>query len=83
MNQNPTELNGFIQSWENDLFYYQHEPHKLKGIKAVFKSVWIICSQIVTRDFLIAKKHGFKGEYLGTFPGGGGLCYFNLFRSFG
>ena len=57
--------------WGTDLYYYQHEPEKLKGIKAVFNRLDYMFADC-TRDFLIAKNHGFKGEYLGTFPGGGG-----------
>jgi glycosyltransferase involved in cell wall biosynthesis len=55
----------------SDLFYYQHEPEKLKGIKAVLNRLDYMFADS-TRDFLIAKKYGFKGRYLGTIPGGGG-----------
>lgn len=55
----------------SDLFYYQNEPAKLKGIKKVFTRLNYMFADS-TRDFIIAQKHGFTGGYLGTFPGGGG-----------
>lgn len=58
-------------TWGTDLFYYQHEPVKLKGIQAVFNRLDYMFADC-ERDFLIAKKLGYKGTYLGTFPGGGG-----------
>ena len=70
MNSHP-KIKWIYSPWGTDLFYYQHEPEKLKGIKAVFNRLDYMFADC-TRDFLIAEKHGFKGEYLGTFPGGGG-----------
>ena len=64
-------IKWIYSAWGNDLFYYQNEPEKLKGIKEVFTRLDYMFADC-TRDFIIAKKHGFKGEYLGTFPGGGG-----------
>ncbi len=58
-------------AWGNDLFYYQNDPKKLEGIKNVFTRLDYMFADC-TRDYLIAKKYGFKGEYLGTFPTGGG-----------
>ena len=70
MKNNP-KIKWVYSAWGNDLFYYQNEPEKLKEIKAVFGRLDYMFADC-TRDFLIAEKHGFKGEYLGTFPGGGG-----------
>lgn len=70
MNKHP-KIKWIYSAWGNDLFYYQNEPEKLQGIKAVFNRLDYMFADC-TRDFLIAEKHGFKGEYLGTFPGGGG-----------
>lgn len=64
-------IKWIYSAWGNDLFYYQNEPDKLSDIKAVFERLDYMFADC-TRDFIIAKKHGFKGEYLGTFPGGGG-----------
>ncbi len=65
------ETKWIYTTWGTDLFYYQYEPEKLKGIKAVFNRLDYMFADC-TRDSLIAKKLGFKGNYLGTFPGGGG-----------
>jgi len=65
------KIKWIYSAWGNDLFYYQNEPEKLKGIKAVFNRLDYMFADC-TRDSLIAKKYGFQGEYLGTFPGGGG-----------
>ncbi len=61
-------------TWGTDLFFYQHEPKKLKGITEVFKRLDYMFSDC-TRDCLIAKNLGFKGDYLGLFPGGGGYDF--------
>lgn len=58
-------------TWGTDLYYYQNDPEKLEGIKAVFKRLDYMFADC-SRDVLIAKKLGFKGKHLGTFPGGGG-----------
>jgi glycosyltransferase involved in cell wall biosynthesis len=65
------KIKWIYTTWGTDLFYYQHEPEKLKGIKAVFNRLDYMFADC-SRDSLIAKKLGFKGNYLGTFPGGGG-----------
>lgn len=65
------ETKWIYTTWGTDLFYYQNVPEKLKGIKAVFNRLDYMFADC-SRDSLIAKKHGFKGNYLGTFPGGGG-----------
>ena len=65
------EIKWIYTTWGTDLFYYQHYPEKLKGIKAVFERLDYMFADCA-RDSLIAKKLGFKGIYLGTFPGGGG-----------
>ncbi len=74
MNSHP-KIKWIYSPWGTDLFYYQREPEKLKGIKAVFNRLDYMFADC-SRDFLIAKKHGFKGEYLGTFPGGGGYEFY-------
>jgi hypothetical protein len=59
-------------SWGSDLFYFQNNSAYLKDIKMVLphiNSLFTDCS----RDYEIAKKYGFSGEFLGVFPGGGGF----------
>ena len=65
------EIKWIYSAWGNDLYFYQNEPEKLKGIKEVFTRLDYMFADC-TRDFHIAKKYGFNGIYLGTFPGGGG-----------
>ncbi len=65
------EIKWIYSAWGNDLFYHQHNSKKLKGIKEVFTRLDYMFADC-TRDFLIAKEYGFKGDYLGTHPTGGG-----------
>ena len=59
-------------SWGSDLFYFQNNPAYLKDIKHVLPRINYLFTDC-KRDFEIAKKHGFKGKFLGVFPGGGGF----------
>ncbi|TXD93970.1 glycosyltransferase [Gillisia hiemivivida] len=65
------KIKWIYSPWGTDLFYYQNEAEKLKGIKSVFNRLDYMFADC-NRDSLIARKYGFQGEYLGTFPGGGG-----------
>jgi len=60
-----------FSAWGNDLYYLQNDPKHLKGMKIAFKRINYMFADC-KRDFKIAKKYNFKGEYLGTFPTGGG-----------
>lgn len=59
-------------SWGSDLFYFQNELTYLKDIRRVLHRVNYLFTDC-KRDYEIAKKHGFKGQFLGVFPGGGGF----------
>jgi glycosyltransferase involved in cell wall biosynthesis len=61
-------------SWGSDLFYFQNNPKYLKDIQNVLPRVNYLFTDCL-RDFGIAKRHGFVGEFLGVFPGGGGFDY--------
>jgi len=61
-------------SWGSDLFYFQNKPAFLRDIKRVLPRVNYLFTDC-KRDFKLAEKYGFKGQFLGVFPGGGG---FNL-----
>lgn len=71
MEKNP-HLKWIYSSWGSDLFYFQNEPNYLKDIKRVLSRVNYLFTDC-KRDFEIAKKYGFEGEFLGVFPGGGGF----------
>jgi glycosyltransferase involved in cell wall biosynthesis len=65
------KIKWIYSPWGTDLYYYQNDPNKLIGIKSVFKRLNFMFADC-ERDSLIAKRYGFQGVYLGTFPGGGG-----------
>ncbi len=65
------EIKWIYSAWGNDLFYMQQIPEELNKITAclpLFDYMFADCK----RDRELAVELGFKGEYLGTFPGGGG-----------
>lgn len=73
------EITWVFSAWGNDLYYRQQNNKDLKNIKRTlpeFKYMFTDC----LRDHHVAKLHGFKGEILGAFPGGGGydLNKYNL-----
>jgi len=70
--KNHPETKWIYTAWGTDLFYYANEPEKLENTKAVFNRLDYMFADCI-RDSLIAKNLGFKGDYLGTFPGGGGF----------
>jgi len=61
-------------SWGSDLFYFQNFPKYLKDIKRVLPRINYLFTDC-KRDYIIAKEYGFRGDFLGVYPGGGG---FNL-----
>ena len=68
------DIKWVYSSWGSDLYYFQNQREYLKDIKTVLPRVNYLFTDC-KRDFKIAKKHGFKGELLGVFPGGGGFNY--------
>jgi len=70
------QIPWIYSSWGSDLFYFKEIPSYLKDIKAVLPRITHLFTDC-KRDYTIAKKLGFKGTYLGTFPGGGGFDYLN------
>ncbi|MGB8704987.1 MAG: glycosyl transferase family 1, partial [Gillisia sp.] len=65
------QIKWIYTSWGTDLFYYQEDSERLKRTKAVFDRLDFLFTDC-NRDYLTARKIGFKGKYLGTIPGGGG-----------
>ena len=59
-------------SWGSDLYYYQNIPEYLNDIQNVLPRVDYLITDCL-RDHKIAIKHGFKGDFLGAIPGGGGF----------
>lgn len=65
-------IKWIYSSWGSDLFYFQNDKKYLKDIKRVLPRVNYLFTDC-KRDFEIAKKYGFSGDFLGVFPGGGGF----------
>lgn len=61
-------------SWGSDLYYYRNVPKFKKDILRVLPHIDYLITDC-KRDIEIAKSLGFKGEVLGTFPGGGGFDF--------
>ena len=67
-------LTWLYSSWGSDLYYFKNIHTYKQDILRVLPRV----NHLITdckRDISIAKKLGFKGQVLGTFPGGGGFDY--------
>ncbi|SDR68987.1 glycosyltransferase family 4 protein [Christiangramia echinicola] len=65
-------IKWIYSAWGSDLYFHQDHSEFSAGIKQVLPLMdylFVDCK----RDELIAKKLGFKGEFLGVFPGGGGF----------
>ena len=58
-------------SWGSDLYFFGKMPEHLPRIRQVLG----ICDGLMTdclRDSTLAREYGFKGDFLGVFPGPGG-----------
>lgn len=64
-------------SWGSDLYNKANKPNYETELKIVLKTVGYLFTDNL-RDYKIAKTYGFKGVFLGVFPGGGGFKYKNL-----
>ena len=71
MEKNPNQK-WIYSSWGSDLYYFQNELDYLKDIKRVLPRINYLFTDC-KRDYELAKKYGFIGEFLGVFPGGGGF----------
>jgi len=60
-----------LSTWGSDLYYHQNIPLYKKGIIKVLPRVDCLFTDC-KRDIELAKQLGFKGQVLGSFPGGGG-----------
>lgn len=69
-----TNLKWIYSSWGSDLFYFQNNLKYLADIKKVLPRLNYLFTDC-QRDYEIAKKYGFEGEFLGVFPGGGGFDF--------
>ncbi|WP_423818470.1 glycosyltransferase [Salinimicrobium sp. TIG7-5_MAKvit] len=70
MKNNPG-IKWVYSSWGNDLYFFQKDPFKKKAMQKVMPNLDYMFADC-KRDFVLPKELGFKGEFLGAFPGGGG-----------
>jgi len=73
-------IKWIYSSWGSDLYYYRNIPEKLAGMQLALPKIDYLFTDC-KRDHQIAVENGFKGEFLGVFPGGGGydLAYYNSY----
>lgn len=65
------DIKWVYSAWGNDLFYRQRFDNDLSDIKKTLPEIDYMFADC-TRDYFLAKDFGFSGQYLGTFPTGGG-----------
>lgn len=63
-------------SWGSDMFYFQKKGISKGNVKTFFNRTDYLITDC-KRDYTIAKKYGFSNEYLGIFPGNGGITIDN------
>ena len=68
---NYPNIKWLYSCWGNDLYYYQQFPSHFKKIKKVLQRVDFLHTDC-NRDFVLAKKLGFTGKFMGIIPGGTG-----------
>ncbi|AVR47265.1 glycosyl transferase family 1 [Christiangramia fulva] len=66
------KIKWILSTWGSDLFYYSKKKNYRVDIQRVLPRVNYLFTDC-KRDQQIAIENGFKGTYLGTFPGGGGF----------
>lgn len=72
--QKHKNVKWIYSSWGSDLFYYRNIPKYKQDIISVLPRVNYLFTDC-NRDVSLAKQMGFKGDVLGTFPGGGGYDF--------
>ena len=72
--KNHPEIKWIYSSWGSDLYYYRNQPEHLKDMNLVFPYLDFMFSDC-HRDYKIALAQGFKGKFLGVFPGRGGFDF--------
>lgn len=73
MNRYP-EVNWVYSCWGSDLYFYKNIKTHTKQIKNVLSRVDYLLTDC-KRDYKISVECGFKGEFLGVVPGGGGVNF--------
>ncbi len=68
------KINWIYSSWGSDLFYYRRLEEERIAMKETFPWLNYMFADC-NRDHKIAVENGFKGAFLGKFPGGGGFDF--------
>ncbi len=63
-------------SWGSDLFYFEEKGLSKQDVKTFFNRTNYLITDC-KRDYIIAKNNGYVNEYLGVFPGNGGITIDN------
>ena len=72
--RNHPKIKWIYSSWGSDLYYYRNQPEYFENMKEVFPYLDFMFADC-QRDYLIALELGFKGKFLGVFPGRGGFDF--------
>jgi glycosyltransferase involved in cell wall biosynthesis len=67
-------INWVFSSWGSDMFFTQHLQISDFLRNRTLKRIDYLITDCF-RDFKIAKKNGFKNQFLGVFPGNGGIHF--------
>lgn len=68
------KLKWVYTAWGSDMYYYEKLPEHLGGMRKALPHLDYMFADC-QRDYCIAKENGFKGRFLGVFPGGGGFDF--------
>lgn len=66
-----TKIKWLYNCWGNDIFYYQNLPNHKAQLNQVLSRINYMTADC-NRDAALANQNGFKGEFLGAIPTGGG-----------
>lgn len=69
-----TQTKWVFSAWGNDLYYYQNKESFRNDMKEVLPHLDYMFADC-KRDYFIARNLGFTGNYLGTYPTGGGYDF--------
>lgn len=65
-------LKWLYSCWGSDFYKYENSETHIKKIKKVLNRIDYLQTDCL-RDYNLAIKYGFKGEFIGVIPGGGGF----------
>lgn len=72
--KNFPQIKWVYSSWGSDLYFYRKKEKDLLEMKRTLPKLDYMFTDC-KRDHAIALENGFRGEFLGVFPGGGGFDF--------